>query len=142
LKIAEEMPRFLALDSWSCSKVISGSIIIETPFEPIKAGSWKRRLFPNPVGSIASIGLVLTSISPRISRWEVRKRIVELEKSLRTSLLRSILRRESSRIRRLFLKSFSNFSISSRWRMISWVELVKPRKRCQLYYKFISYRTI
>jgi len=39
LKIAEEMLRFVALDSWSYSKVISGSIIIETLFEPIKAGS-------------------------------------------------------------------------------------------------------
>ncbi len=33
------MPRFLALDSWSYSKETSGSIIIETLFEPIKEGS-------------------------------------------------------------------------------------------------------
>ena len=39
LKIAEEIPRFLALDSWSYSKEISGSIIMETLFELRKEGS-------------------------------------------------------------------------------------------------------
>ena len=135
------MPRLRALRFWSKSRETRGSRTIVTPVLSIRGENWKSRLFPDPVGSIASIGLALSSIARRISFWKGRK--VEFRpKNRRKPSSRSTFRSRSSRRRREVSKSASKNGLLSRLVRNSSVELEKPRRRCQFYRKIVSYSIV